>query len=363
MNTDGSGAQTIFASRLTGVRAPQWSPDGSRIAVIESDLDRAQSGDPNANLAQESEISLIAPNGSYLSSAGRTVGITGVIGSVPGCGGGDPGCSRQEIPAIDAQVNYVSWSPDGQRILAELVRRGWESTGFTSDAQTSLLLLNPAQNQPIDAEADVPPAQRTRTLVQGVVAGNTPNQPDWGTNNSVLFVDKGRSTSETDGGIFSAPAQVSAPVNLAVANYDGVTDNQADSFPTWSPDASQFMTVRRVAGGAFQDDDGNDSITVHIPGDVTRTRSIAIVDYPARIDGKPAWSPDGRYLLYTVLTPTGTNSQNSFNIWWLDVQSGATGPLNSDGVSAQPAWRRTAPGANPPPTDRSFRVFLPLAVR
>jgi len=46
-------------------------------------------------------------------------------------------------------------------------------------------------------------------------------------------------------------------------------------------------------------------------------------------------------------------SDGGGDIWWLDVSTGATGPITKDGQALEAAWR---------PVSVS-RVFLPLVVR
>jgi Tol biopolymer transport system component len=61
-----------------------------------------------------------------------------------------------------------------------------------------------------------------------------------------------------------------------------------------------------------------------------------------------SWSPDGAYLVYTLERFDGRS-----DIWWLDVSSGATGPITTDGQALEAAWR---------PVSQS-RVHLPLVIR
>ena len=55
--------------------------------------------------------------------------------------------------------------------------------------------------------------------------------------------------------------------------------------------------------------------------------------------GDFTWSPDGRYVLYTLYESTDTA-----NVWWLDVTTGATGRVTNDGASVSVDWRQRADG-------------------
>jgi hypothetical protein len=47
------------------------------------------------------------------------------------------------------------------------------------------------------------------------------------------------------------------------------------------------------------------------------------------------WSPDGRWVLYTI-----HESADTANVWWLDVATGATGRVTTDGASVSVDWRQ-----------------------
>jgi hypothetical protein len=55
------------------------------------------------------------------------------------------------------------------------------------------------------------------------------------------------------------------------------------------------------------------------------------------------WSPDGRYVLYTLY-----ESADAANVWWLDVATGATGRVTNDGASVSVDWRQRADGGQGP---------------
>ena len=125
-----------------------------------------------------------------------------------------------------------------------------------------------------------------------------------------------------------------------------------DSAPTWTPDGQHYATYRKAQGVHYaESDDGtpgglksNYMILLHQSGEPTATRMLLYVDQ-GRLFGRLTWSPDGRYLLYTILTDDGQD----IDIWWLDVNSGLTGKLTNDGLSFAVAWRPTLHGQAPSP--------------
>ncbi len=75
---------------------------------------------------------------------------------------------------------------------------------------------------------------------------------------------------------------------------------------------------------------------------------LLFADHGRSIDNV-RWSPDGRYLIYTLDRFDGGS-----DIWWLDVASGATGPITTDGRALEADWR---------PGSTLQRVFVPLVTR
>lgn len=85
--------------------------------------------------------------------------------------------------------------------------------------------------------------------------------------------------------------------------------------------------------------------------DLDNPRMLLLADHGRSI-GRVRGSPDGAYL---KSTPWTACFDGRSDIWWLEVSSGATGPVTSDGAWVEAAWRPAA-GGGP-------QVFLPLLVR
>jgi hypothetical protein len=80
---------------------------------------------------------------------------------------------------------------------------------------------------------------------------------------------------------------------------------------------------------------------LHDHEDLQNPRVLLIADQGG-ISGAVAgftWSPDGRYVLYTLY-----ESADAANVWWLDVAAGATGRVTGDGASQSVDWRQRADG-------------------
>jgi hypothetical protein len=106
-------------------------------------------------------------------------------------------------------------------------------------------------------------------------------------------------------------------------------------------------------GGSRFDANGfavpNEAVMLHDHDDLQNPRVLLIADHggiSGAIDGF-TWSPDGRYVLYTL-----HETADAANVWWLDVTTGATGRVTDDGGSVSVDWRQRAdagPGLSSPP--------------
>jgi hypothetical protein len=85
----------------------------------------------------------------------------------------------------------------------------------------------------------------------------------------------------------------------------------------------------------------NEAVMLHDREDLENPRVLLIADHggiSGAID-EFTWSPDGRYVLYTL-----HESTDVANVWWLDATTGATGRVTSDGASGSVDWRQRADG-------------------
>jgi hypothetical protein len=102
-------------------------------------------------------------------------------------------------------------------------------------------------------------------------------------------------------------------------------------------------------GGSRFDANGlavrNEAVMLHDHDDLENPRVLLIADQggiSGAID-EFTWSPDGRYVLYTL-----HESADAANVWWLDVTTAATGRVTNDGASVSVDWRQRADGGSGP---------------
>jgi hypothetical protein len=173
-------------------------------------------------------------------------------------------------------------------------------------------------------------------------------RPDWGANGRMLYngptvypTYELRGVWEGDPSVTPPTPEliVPAPVNLLIGG---------DRLPTWAPDGRHFVTARQI-GGYRYDATGfavtNEAVVLHDREDLENPRVLLIADHgglSGAIDDF-TWSPDGRWVLYTLY-----ESADAANVWWLDVTTGDTGRITHDGASVSVDWRKRDDGGPGP---------------
>lgn len=312
VDTDGSNARQIFKGYLSSSSDPVWSPNGGTIALIDDNVYPAGETNPDKYVSATALV-LVNPDG----GAPRTIYQTA----------GQPG-----DPALVSKLTNLAWSPDGSTLAAAFFDYQRRSNGTIEGALASIDLIDAATGA-------------SSPLLQYATA------PGWSATNQVLFetydlYDNGNRTTHS---IWKLDLNQNPPVEQPLIPEPALrysTDNDFD--PVWAPDGQQFVTIRTVSGNHY-DADGdnryNHAMMLTNPQDVTNPRMLLLADNGDI--AAPTWSPDGKYIAYTL------SRDGKRDIWWLDVASGATGPITKDGLSHNASWRPTS----------VTRTFLPLLGR
>lgn len=329
MEADGSGARLLYAGATTPF-SPAWSSAGDRVAVVEGWLTPEGNTDPGVNPARISKVIVVDATTGAAREVYRSGGLPGARPPIP-----TPG--NPERPALDIVASSVAWSPDDRSLAVSLCASNRAASGATSDPSCWIELVDVASG-----------ASRGK-LEPGFA-------PRWSRSNQIIFSNED-SYKASPQGILEADAGGQPPAARLLVPGLGEPFKPAaftDRLPVWSPDGTQFVTVRNISG--FHYDDAG-QYTVHYAimrftrGDPLG-RQILLVDQGSA-PGSLTWSPDGALLLYTLYQGQGAD------LWWLDVRTGATGRLTSTGAAAAADWR-PRPAASGPITPR---VYLPLLAR
>ena len=179
--------------------------------------------------------------------------------------------------------------------------------------------------------------------------------PDWSAGGHMLFNGPARYPDYESRGVWEGDPSVGpatqelivpAPIDLLVGG---------DRLPTWAPDGRRFVTAREIGGWRY-DANGfvvrTEAVMLHDRDDLQNPRVLLVADHGgiSGAIGGFTWSPDGRWVLYTLY-----ESADTANVWWLDVATGATGRVTNDGASVAVDWRQRADDGPTPGPGRSGR--------
>lgn len=312
MDPDGSNARQIFKGYLSSSSDPVWSPDGGTIALVDANVYPADETNPDKYVSATALV-LVNPDG----GAARTIYQTG----------GLPG-----DPALISKITNLAWSPDGSMLAAAFFDYQRRSNGTLEGGLAYIEQID------VTTGASSP-------LLQYATA------PSWSATNQVLFetYDLYDNSDRPTHSIWKLDLNQNPPTEQPLVPEPALrysTDNDFD--PVWAPSGQQFVTIRTVSGDHY-DADGdsryNHAMMLTNPQDLANPRMLLLADNGDI--SAPTWSPDGKYIAYTL------SHDGNRDIWWLDVASGATGPVTTDGLSHSASWRPTS----------VTRTFLPLLGR
>ncbi len=313
-NLDGSGITSIYQASSGSLGIPRWSSNGTKVAVPVYTLQRETNDRPTTTWAQISTVNTLDVNGSNAREIYRTTGVQQLPGVPPGCRAPRTDCTAYETPAVDQQIGVLDWSPDSKRIAINPCSWQRFADGYRTDPLCRVDVL--------DATTGI----STPVLNAGTGAS-------WGRNNQLLHIYNGGLLSP-DKGIYTANmATLPTTYTLVFAHKNPIYGCE-DVGATWSPDARHFVTMRFLPGKHY-DAGGtaryNTALMLFDTQDIHDPRQLVLVDFGQNIS-TPRWSPDGRFILYTVQV-----SSTAVEQYWLDVTTSATGLLSKDIAYAD--WR------------------------
>lgn len=356
---DGSGLRRL-THRGAFVGSPSWSPDGSRLAVYEADLDEVQKITSPRRLRGTTQIAAVdVATGAHrvlttgagekwsprwlrdgriaYASGGPEGGIELVTDGGATLGTGAPAADAVAAGAR-GEMRSPSWSPDGRHVVfhRETDRR-WPPHGAWPglDARDRLVRTGvfpsyaPAGDQLVLNDGTA-----------GIVHNRILRMDADGSRRGVLFADSTRSALAPAWsprgdriafaiGRFFPNTLGPAAAAIAVVGADGsgltlLTDSAGNAgFPSWSPDGRQI--VYRAAT------DGASALMVV---DVASRRTRALTGGSGN-DNSPAWSPRGDRIAFTG-RQAGEADYDVFTI--APDGTGLRRLTDAPGNDSHPAW-------------------------
>ena len=364
IDTDGGNRVRIADLDLPSLRVPTWSPNGQKI-VFQSDWIEPEAGVPTTQFpALSGRAFVMNADGGNLQPVFKTLGRAGTKEVPPGCLRTNT-CTDRGVDALDILLTNLDWSPDSATLLATIcVRTRWYN-GDKASQDASCHLSTHSMATP---NSPLPVVGFSQVITQATDAS-------WSQSNKVLFTAGPSFTSRQKGiwelNLAAQPSQTTQLLTwLTVSGSNPDLRSNPDEQATWSPDGQRFVTYRKslsVHYASINDSVGglrvNYGIVVHDRQNPDASSEVLLVDH-GTLTGRPTWSPDGKYLLYTLLSDDGSQS----DVWWLNVSSGDTGPVTRDGRSLNADWLPThtrapgGPAATPDPR-LGRRVYLPVSTR
>ena len=254
----------------------------------------------------------------------------------------------QFLDCPQAACNDVAWSPDGQSVI--YARRSASNAASPVVSPPRLWLMELASRETFQLFAD---NQQLGFAPQWSPDGQwisyvSPEPNGLGVINLADGEERFYATTSGEAGVwhpqrtellFSRLLQNDSQYEVHLVRIDPLSDNETvlsqwdlpveDNAPAWSPDGEEIAFRRKeLDGPGFTP--GKQLWRMREDG----TGAEALTMAPEFDHGPPAWSPDGRYLLFHKFPLKGPNIVIS--IWLLDLENGQQREIASPGQ--RPVW-------------------------
>ena len=335
--------QVLSVSSVIGGRdAPQWHPDGARIAFLGSfggalglwEIDAA-GGEPRRLIEDVSLVGVgsTASQNPLWSPTGEHVAYVSSKGGAPEIWLWSPQQSRNvALTSLGGRINSMNWSPDGRRIAFAADRYGSEDIYVVAEPSGEVTRLTSHPDYEVfptwtpDGRHVVFDRLDDRWLDHDVLAvpADGSAEPRLVVRDADFFDYRGGTAFgyaevSPDGGQVLFRSQRSGWLNYWIVPFAGgaprpvAADEAEQSEASWSPDGKSVAYVSNRNGTHH----------LHVAS-VAGGAPRALVAPPEGVVAKPVWSPDGTRISYTLATTT-----TPADLHVVDVASGRTTQLTT----------------------------------
>ena len=287
-----------------GVSDPRFSPDGSTIAFVRTDVDQKQN-------RRRSEIWLVPSDGSR------------------------PPMALTTVPQSSTSPR---WSPDGKAIAFLSARPvAGDAAGDAPRNQVWLLSMSGGEARRVtNAQNGVSSFQWSPDGTKFVVVSRS-GPTDSAKSPSDVRHYRHANYKFNDTGWFDDKRSHVWVVEVATGRSQQVTsgDDWNDTDPQWSPDGRRIAFVSDRTGHAFDEGRNTDVWTIDIDGG-----GLTKISDHAEADSSPRWSPDGNTIAFLSAVPEKSHPR----VWLAAAAGGAASHTATDNVDLIPTGLRWAEG-------------------
>ncbi len=150
---------------------------------------------------------------------------------------------------------------------------------------------------------------------------------------NAVWSSQGALAYYNDNGIYTATINGSTATSTLVHQGTGIDDLKQEV--DWSPDGNSLVFAEAIGGVTLVNGTLQSMFTISIL-DLRNNTITPLLNVDQGILGTNlSWSPDGKYVLYTVYT-----SDSQSQLWWLEIASRKTGPLTTALNTASGYWSK-----------------------
>jgi hypothetical protein len=312
---------------------PTWNHDGSKIYFFRESLQGTSTLEVNPAIIYI--MYSVDKNGNNFKEEMRT---TGILGFEPT----NPTPSNPKKPALDVRISEIRFSPNGKLFSITRNFRERYKNGSTNDSRTMIEIY------------EVSPMKKIKEI-------DLAYSGEWIDNNSIVYINNNNVYPKATGIWVNQNINATNTEKLIVPGTGGQFEFSLyqDISVSASADGRYISSIRYVEGQSSDNSGfgfGHTALMIFDKNDNYRPVQRLLLDHGTTSNGLHTWTKDGKYILYHL-----QESKSVFNIWWVEVATGKTGRITTNGASISPTWSIasiiTATENSVEPTENYFTIY------